>query len=131
MVYDPTLPTLPQTGGTFLHEGGEEVYGARLFFPDGKVFQYPSFSSKILSDPTFLNDVNYSPDAALSQGSMVDRQKAGEGQVEVFVCTHGSRDCRCSDRGGPLVDALREEVLRRGLEGKVKIGEIAHVGGHK
>jgi hypothetical protein len=42
---------------------------------------------------------------------------------EVLVCTHGARDCRCSDHGGPLVKALREEG--------VAVREIAHVGGHK
>ena len=48
---------------------------------------------------------------------------------EILVCTHGSRDCRCSVRGAGLVDALREEVERRGLG--VRVGEVAHLGGHK
>lgn len=66
----------------------------------------------------------------------VDRQAAlsvsgKKEQVEIVVCTHGSRDCRCGDKGGALVDALKEEIGRRGLEGKVKVGEVAHVGGHK
>lgn len=109
---------------------GEEEYRARLYFADGKLFQYPSFTSSTLSDPQFLQDVGYTPNTTrIMQRTKLDH--VGGEPIQVYVCTHGSRDCRCSDRGGPLVLALREEVSRRGLEGKVKIGEIAHVGGHK
>jgi hypothetical protein len=50
--------------------------------------------------------------------------------VHLYVCTHGARDCRCGDRGQPLVTALREEVARRNLK-QVRVGEVGHVGGHK
>ena len=53
----------------------------------------------------------------------------GDGEIEILVCTHGSRDCRCENIGGALVRALREEIAQRGAN--VKVGEIAHVGGHK
>ncbi|KAI0717421.1 Sucrase/ferredoxin-like-domain-containing protein [Cerioporus squamosus] len=49
----------------------------------------------------------------------------------LYVCTHGSRDCRCGDGGGEVVRALRAEIAKRGVERDVFVGEVAHVGGHK
>ncbi|RDX54459.1 hypothetical protein OH76DRAFT_963791 [Lentinus brumalis] len=49
----------------------------------------------------------------------------------LYVCTHGSRDCRCGDTGGEVVRALRAEVAERGIARDVFVGEVAHVGGHK
>lgn len=51
---------------------------------------------------------------------------------DIYVCAHGSRDCRCGDVGGALVDRLREEVERQGIpREKVRIWEVSHLGGHK
>ncbi|RXK39373.1 hypothetical protein M231_03325 [Tremella mesenterica] len=58
-------------------------------------------------------------------------RKKEEDIYEILVCTHGSRDCRCSDRGIPLVNSLREDIKKRGMERKVKVKEVGHVGGHK
>ena len=74
----------------------------------------------------------------------------GKPEAHLYVCTHGSRDCRCGDVGGRLVDALRSELGIRqrrskdqqnqekgdgkgGLDvwDRIQIGELAHVGGHK
>lgn len=58
-------------------------------------------------------------------------------EIQLYVCTHGARDCRCGDVGGRVVKALREEVQRRtetdphGLVSRVKVGEVGHVGGHQ
>ena len=105
-----------------------ETYPAKLLFPDGKVFHYSHFDQGTLDDIRFLEDVNWDVDneAARKVGG-----RARDGKYEVLVCTHGSRDCRCGDRGGPLRDELLEEVRKRGLENEVVIREIAHVGGHK
>ncbi|RPD65444.1 hypothetical protein L226DRAFT_567317 [Lentinus tigrinus ALCF2SS1-7] len=54
-----------------------------------------------------------------------------EDRLFLYVCTHGSRDCRCGDGGGEVVRALRAEVTKRGIEKDVFVGEVAHVGGHK
>jgi hypothetical protein len=48
--------------------------------------------------------------------------------IEVYVCTHGQRDCRCADAGGALVDALREEIAKQGLEKRVQLFEVSHLG---
>jgi hypothetical protein len=115
---------------------GVEAYRARLLFPDGKVFVYDSFDTSTLDSEAFARDVAYVPDGqtstdpeSASSRSTVNR--AGQDGVEILVCTHGSRDCRCGDRGGALVRALRHEVEKRGLAGRVRVGDIAHVGGHK
>ncbi|KAH9919493.1 Sucrase/ferredoxin-like-domain-containing protein [Epithele typhae] len=59
-----------------------------------------------------------------------DRKKAMP-NLHLYVCTHGSRDCRCGDQGSAVARALRNEVARRGLGGDVFVGDVAHVGGHK
>ena len=123
----------------------DEIYPATLYFGDGQVFRYDSFDLSTLGSSAFKRDVGYRPEGAAlisgMRGTQLDHRTQGlqglsaqngrTGPVEVYVCTHGSRDCRCADRGGPLFDALKDEVRRRGLGESVKIGEIAHVGGHK
>ena len=113
--------------------GVQEAYAARLLYPDGKVFEYERFDKASLRSEAFVRDVAYVPDqkvlvAGVQAGREVELQRA---TAEILVCTHGSRDCRCADRGGALVRALRNEVRKRRLGDTVRIGEIAHVGGHK
>ena len=52
-----------------------------------------------------------------------------------YVCTHKSRDCRCGVRGSELLMDLKKELAVRGmlfdLDGKSRVGEVGHVGGHK
>lgn len=123
-------------GGTT--DGKEQNYRAKLLVPGGLVKSFPTITTSTLTSPDFLATLAATPDAPTSQTSY----------TEIFVCTHGSRDCRCSDIGGDLVLALRAEVKRRGerlllpgdeaereasLSGvpSWKITECAHVGGHK
>lgn len=55
--------------------------------------------------------------------------------IDILVCTHGARDCRCGDKGGKVHQALKDELgkLNKDAEGmpQVRVGEVAHVGGHK
>ncbi|WVF67796.1 hypothetical protein IAT40_002557 [Kwoniella sp. CBS 6097] len=104
----------------------DEQYRARLFFPDGFQKGYEAFNMDAISSEDLLRDMNHR-----AEGSELSKAGVEEASREILVCTHGSRDCRCSDRGGPLVEALREEVERRSLGDQIKISEIAHVGGHK
>lgn len=99
----------------------EEKYPARLFRGDARVVEYPSFSIGM------VNQVKRD----LAKPTTELQPKSGSDGVEILVCTHGSRDCRCANKGGALVSALREEIIKRDLEGRVKVSEIAHVGGHK
>lgn len=52
--------------------------------------------------------------------------------LHFYVCTHGSRDCRCGDVGSDVLDSLKDFVsgLDVQFRSKIKISEVAHVGGH-
>ncbi|KAK4054199.1 hypothetical protein OIV83_001225 [Microbotryomycetes sp. JL201] len=59
-------------------------------------------------------------------------------KVHIYVCTHGTRDCRCGDLGEPLYQALVNDIKRRKLGGElvdgsegVRVARVAHIGGHK
>ncbi|KAI0300538.1 Sucrase/ferredoxin-like-domain-containing protein [Multifurca ochricompacta] len=65
-------------------------------------------------------------------------------KVYLYVCTHGSRDCRCGEWGSKVADALREEIRKReetvetepvskgkGKHPRIVVGEVGHVGGHQ
>ncbi|KAG0702660.1 Sucrase/ferredoxin-like-domain-containing protein [Suillus ampliporus] len=59
------------------------------------------------------------------------------GDVHLYVCTHGARDCRCGDTGGAVAQAVRNELRKRrdadpnDTSTRIKLAEVAHVGGHK
>lgn len=58
------------------------------------------------------------------------------GIVDVYVCTHGQRDCRCGEHGGALLRALKvlysqqADVLSESSN-VLRFHEVAHVGGHQ
>lgn len=83
-------------------------------------FSYPPSSSSDCTSPSDL----LPPIESLSKASANDRK-------EIHVCTHGQRDCRCSDVGGALVDDLQREIEQRGLNDEIDVFECSHVGGHK
>jgi len=108
----------------------EEKYHARLITPQG-IIEWGRFDKNLLGSQEFRGQVE----------KLLSPKHFGEGKEELFshdqeqdteilICTHGSRDCRCSDRGGALVQALKDKIAKRNL-GNVRIREIAHVGGHK
>lgn len=57
--------------------------------------------------------------------------------LHLYVCTHGARDCRCGDTGGAVARTIRAELERRRQRNaadpstRIKLAEVAHVGGHK
>ncbi|KAJ9098765.1 hypothetical protein QFC21_004413 [Naganishia friedmannii] len=119
-------------------EGIEQVYRAKLLVPGGLVESFPSITQSTLTTSDFLGTL----------ASVSTKPTSQTPYTEILVCTHGARDCRCSDIGGDLVLALRAEVERRGevllpsgeeaereenTSGvpRWKITECAHVGGHK
>ncbi|KAI1798263.1 Sucrase/ferredoxin-like-domain-containing protein [Ganoderma leucocontextum] len=71
--------------------------------------------------------VNDDPEATVA----VEEVEGDGEKLFLYVCTHGSRDCRCGDSGGAVARALQREIDRRGLAEDVFLGEVAHVGGHK
>ena len=56
-------------------------------------------------------------------------------EKHVYICTHGSRDCRCGDTGGKvfqaLEDLLREQEHQSEQAKRIRVRQVAHVGGHK
>jgi hypothetical protein len=105
-------------------EGGG--YVARLFTRYGSL-RWDGFEEGVLRSQGFKQEV----DRLFVSPSDLNKKETGEEEEEreILVCTHGNRDCRCSDLGGQLVESLRSEIQKRGLGMEVR--EIAHVGGHK
>lgn len=131
VVYDPAAP-YGSLGFQGKKEGEEEEkFMGRLFWPNGRKIEWDIFNLETLNSDGLEKAINYTPVLSHSSGLPELLPASETPQKEILVCTHGSRDCRCADRGGPLVLALRKEVNRRGLQSQVKIGEVAHVGGHK
>ncbi|GAA6032585.1 hypothetical protein JCM8097_004828 [Rhodosporidiobolus ruineniae] len=113
----------------------EEVYSATLY-PD--FVHLPSFSLSSL--PSFESLYASLPPAPslLPSSTPSPASSAPPPRTHIFICTHGTRDCRCSDLGEPLYQALVKEVKRRKVGGELKDGDegvriarVAHVGGHK
>lgn len=96
-----------------------ESYAATAFSPSGRL-DIPSLSSSNMNDVVRM----LASHASASSGTRASVD------VNLYVCTHGARDCRCGDRGGLVVRALRDEVERRNLK-HVRVAEVGHVGGHK
>ncbi|KAK0186384.1 Sucrase/ferredoxin-like-domain-containing protein, partial [Armillaria mellea] len=65
------------------------------------------------------------------------RATSVDSSVHLYVCTHGTRDCRCGTTGKDVADALRREISARaeadpkGLASCFTVGEVGHVGGHQ
>jgi hypothetical protein len=94
----------------------KEKYRADLYRPSGRVVEIDDYS---IGDSRVLAAINVTGDGIKSDKS------------EILVCTHGSRDCRCADQGLPLVGALEQEIQRLGLDDRIRVSQVAHVGGHK
>lgn len=112
-----------------------EVYPATMVYPDGTRYAIQELSDAALKDldagelgralaHTQRMDLSLAPPNLLPAARGRVRERP-----EILVCTHGARDCRCSDKGTPLVDALRAFVQQHKLD--IPVREIAHVGGHK
>lgn len=53
--------------------------------------------------------------------------------IDIFVCVHARRDCRCGDIGEPLLKSIQREIAKRrlGTNWNITVSRIAHIGGHK
>ncbi|KAI9347157.1 Sucrase/ferredoxin-like-domain-containing protein [Zopfochytrium polystomum] len=60
----------------------------------------------------------------------LDAVPAAEDAI-VFVCNHTKRDKRCGVAGPLLIDEFRTVIAEMGLEDKVKVHGVSHIGGHK
>ena len=107
--------------------------------PEGESYSATVFSSHGQLDVPQVDVGNVSEiEEAIRQfahdGPGIREQKKKE-TVHLLVCTHTNRDCRCGERGGALVQALKAEVERARntnlLKVEVNIGQVGHVGGHQ
>lgn len=92
---------------------------------NGRVLDIKGCSIRTMSEPGFKVKLKQFLDGASSPTQEADSAK------QILVCTHGARDCRCSDIGGDLLQALRQDIAQRGLQNEVRLGEVSHLGGHK
>ncbi|KLO18089.1 hypothetical protein SCHPADRAFT_913332 [Schizopora paradoxa] len=114
--------------------GGEHVNSER------RVFHVPNVSHNNLD---VVDSILSLRDGEETQGTK--EYQAPVEEQHIYVCTHGARDCRCGDTGGAVVEALRQELASRRAKARsstsnsnspsiwdrIRIGEVAHVGGHK
>jgi lipoyl synthase len=105
--------------------GSSEEYGAILYSSD-----YISHVPFPISLSTLENfETLYS---SVLSGNKPSGQLT---DTHIFVCCHGSRDCRCEIIGNSLYNSLQEEFRRRHLFSnplhEIKVNKISHIGGHK
>lgn len=87
---------------------------------------------------THLSDVDRGDPAALVDSFLSTQAQQQDGTVrlpglQLFVCTHASRDRRCSDIGEPLLARLDTVARQTGLYASGALGGLyrcSHVGGH-
>lgn len=56
--------------------------------------------------------------------------------VDVYVCTHAARDCRCGERGQQVYESLVRTVHDQrhrdpSFAHRINVGAVGHVGGHQ
>jgi len=108
-------------------EVGKESYRATVFSKYGRL-EVP----RVSLDNVDVVGEEIQQFARDGLGNREQEKRQRDETIHLLVCTHAARDCRCGVLGGAFVQALREEVERvRHVGIKVKIGEVAHVGGHK
>ncbi|SCV69842.1 BQ2448_1236 [Microbotryum intermedium] len=97
----------------------EEVYSATLY-PDFIEVPKISLSSIETFENLFLSLDPVATETAVSATPAPSRR-------DIYVCTHGTRDCRCGDIGEPLYQKLVERAQRRDLD----LDRVRIIGGHK
>lgn len=105
-------------------------YSATLY-PD--FIPIPSLSISTLSKfEQFYLSLPSPPSPTPSNNTQKNNQR-----VDIYVCTHGSRDCRCGELGEPLYESILKEVGKRDLSSgggggeRVRVRRVSHIGGHK
>lgn len=98
----------------------EDSYSATVFPMNGRPFEIEQISSSNLVQVVEKINTQSQPQSLTPSDP-----------IRIYVCTHGARDCRCGETGGQVANALRAEIELRNLSEAVKLGETAHVGGHK
>lgn len=113
----------------------EEEFIVQVYTGNGKHATIGPFSTKTLPAPKELQQViQGSLDRAPIPSARYPKKQE---EAHVYVCTHGSRDCRCGVVGEQLKEELKAQVRKHQLRvlgetsKTVKVFGISHVGGHK
>ena len=112
-------------------EGGREYYLTAFAHPRGK----PEAMVSTQNVDQVAEQLRVHAEAA--DGSVSGGISPNSEDVHLYVCTHGARDCRCGDTGGAVARTIRDELRKRreadpsDPSTRVKLAEVAHVGGHK
>ncbi|QRV78577.1 succinate dehydrogenase iron-sulfur subunit [Ceratobasidium sp. AG-Ba] len=88
----------------------------------------PPYTIPVVSKSSLPELSSIIPRASQFFGALGTPAARNHRPVDLYVCTHAARDCRCGDIGGEIVQILRERCAGRS---DVRIFEIGHVGGHK
>ena len=106
--------------------GEEEVLSGVAYTPNGGRLSLPHIS---------LSTIDTVVEQLVSHMEATAIQPETQDHIDILVCTHGARDCRCGEKGGAVYEALKEEVKKMQKDipdlPNVRVGEVAHVGGHK
>ncbi|OJT07745.1 hypothetical protein TRAPUB_1337 [Trametes pubescens] len=140
-VWSPELRPLPDYTGLGEDKAadilGREAYTASVFSLSHRYgrLEIPEVSLANLDeiDETLRKLVLGNGSGSSGGGKLAQEEgEALDRRLHLYVCTHGSRDCRCGEGGGAVARALKRELEKRGMGAKdVVLGEVAHVGGHK
>lgn len=108
------------------------IDGASSLFGDSKagtadLLLLPSLSTVSLPSSEIASSL---PKFLTSPDSLEAAKKLSLTHV-ILVCVHMNRDSRCGKLGPAIIEALKEVVKEKGLEGKVDVFGCSHVGGHK
>lgn len=111
----------------------DESFRIDVFNSEGKHGVVPSISLKTL-------DLDQPFSTKLLDSISNSNSNTKNDEVHIYVCIHGTRDCRCGLVGPQVLESLKEEVskhqesmLSKGevSKKKVRLAGISHVGGHK
>lgn len=142
--WDPSMPKVvrPNKGD----ETEVEEFLIYAYEGNGKYAVLGPYSLSSLpptSSEKFLENIT---SALASAPSPSARYPKKEEESHIYVCSHGSRDCRCGVVGGELKDSLGREARTQELRSigaggggsssagwskKIKVFAVSHIGGHK
>lgn len=122
----------------------EESYPATLYRFDPivssikRTIHIPSLTEDNLEESLlpYLDSLDSASEDAQLPQTFTEVSDAERPETHIYVCTHGGRDCKCGDIGGEFMDGLISEASSlvkdsAELASKIRLGEVAHVGGHK
>ncbi|PWN30255.1 hypothetical protein BDZ90DRAFT_257342 [Jaminaea rosea] len=127
------------------HETEQEEFLLHLYTGNGKHAVLGPYSLRTL--PSSPGRLAAAVESALETAPLPSARYGPKNGVaeeaHIYICTHGSRDCRCGVVGGELLLSLQAAVRKHQLTTlqasspgspppkRVKVYPISHIGGHK